>query len=968
MIFDENKYELLQQESIEDLNIEGYMFRHKKSGARVVILSNDDDNKVFTIGFRTPPADSTGVMHILEHSVLCGSEKYPLKDPFIELAKGSLNTFLNAMTYPDKTIYPVASCNDVDFNNLIDVYMDAVLHPNIYKREEIFMQEGWHYELDTADSPLKYNGVVYNEMKGAFSSPDDLLGRYCLNSLYPDTSYATESGGDPECIPDLTYENFLETHRKLYHPSNSYIVIYGDCDMTEKLEYLDREYLCNYDAIPVDSELLTQTPFDKMRRVEAEYSVTEDEGAENNAYLAYNVSVGMAGDVELDLAISILDYALFSAPGAPVRQALIDAGLGEDVICDYETDTKQPVYSIASKNCDEKREKEFLEIIMNTLNKIVEEGIDRNALLAAISSSEFRYREADVGNLPKGLLYTTMVLDTWLYDDNKPFVNLPKNKLFKMMRQNVGTDYFENIVKKYFIENTHSSLVILKPVVNLTQIREAKLADKLAQYKASLSKEEIDEIVAKTAHLKEYQAEPATEEELNTIPLLSREDIRKEIIPLSNIEQEVAGTKLLRHDYFTNGIGYIKLCFNTDAVEDEYIPYIGLLVDAFAYVDTKNYKYDKLTNAIDIHTGGISVVYSAYQNCRDNKTYADFEIKCKAITEEYPVAMNLIEEIVFSSKYDEYKRLKEILAEIKSNLHDKFISSGHIFSVAECKKQFNEASKYASLTSGYEYYQFIVDLYENFDEKKEALAGTLKSLIGRIFDRSKLVISFTGDEKLYEDVFPAIEKFVKALPCNNPAAVTRHFELKKSKIAYRTASQVNYVARCGCCGDEYPYDGAIKVLRTMLAYDYLWNNVRVQGGAYGCMNAYTNTGIGSFCSYRDPNLERTIKVYEAIPEYIDSLNVDEREMVKYVIGTFSGLDMPMSPRAKGARSFDMYLQGIDEATLQKHRDQSLNATIEDIKKLKPRIEKILEDDYLVVVGSGNKIDENRELFDEIINL
>lgn len=385
MNYNSETYELVMEQKLADISAIGYLFRHKKSGARIAMVSNDDENKVFCIGFRTPPADSTGVPHILEHSVLCGSDKYPAKDPFVELMKGSLNTFLNAMTFPDKTIYPIASCNDVDYRNLTDVYMDAVLHPNIYKREQIFKQEGWHYELTDLDAPLTYNGVVYNEMKGAFSSPTQRVYRMCLNSLYPDTAYATESGGDPAYIPDLSYEQFLKFHSTLYHPANSYIFVYGNCDMEERLNYLDREYLSKYDRIDVNSVLVHQKPFDRMSRVEGMYSVTEDEGTENKTYLAYNASIGEAGDMKLSLAFTVLEYALFNAPGAPVRQALIDAGIGEDVSGSYDHSILQPMVTIMATNTDADREEEFIRIIKNSLKKLADEGINKDTLRAGIN-------------------------------------------------------------------------------------------------------------------------------------------------------------------------------------------------------------------------------------------------------------------------------------------------------------------------------------------------------------------------------------------------------------------------------------------------------------------------------------------------------------------------------------------------------------------------------------------------------
>lgn len=967
--FDSDKYELIQQDRIEELKSDGYLFKHRKSGARVLILANDDENKVFSIGFRTPPPDSTGVPHILEHSVLCGSAKYPVKDPFIELVKGSLNTFLNAMTYPDKTVYPIASCNDVDYCNLMDVYMDAVFNPNIYTRRQIFMQEGWHYELESADAPLKYNGVVYNEMKGAYSSPDDVLNRYCLNSLYPDTSYSVESGGDPDCIPDLSYEDFVAFHKKLYHPSNSYIYLYGNCDMAERLQYLDREYLSHYERIEVDSEIKTQPAFDAMHRVETEYSVTEDEGCDKRTYLSYNLSVGDTLDKKLYIAMQVLDYALFSAPGAQVKQALIDAGIGDDIICSYESSLKQPMFTIAAKNTDACREKEFLDIINDTLTKIVENGINKDTLRAGINSMEFRYREADFGQFPKGLMYGLSLMDSWLYDENSPFIHLAQNDTYAFLKENIDTGYFEELVRKYFLENKHTSLVILKPVINLTSVNDAKVAEKLAAYKASLSAEEIDRLVKETKELKEYQSEPSTDEELRTIPMLTRDDIRKEPAPLYNDFEEISGVTVDHHNVYTNDIGYLKLSFDIGAVSTEDIPYVGLLGTALGYVDTDNYTYDRISNEIDIHTGGITSGLSTYENIRTHKVSARFNIDCKALGEEYNAAFALISEMMFRPHYDDHKRLKEILAEIKSRLQNRMVSAGHAAAVAACNAQYLETSRYSDLTSGIAYYKFIAALCDDFDNRKTEIAQKLNEISAKIFTKDRLIVSFTGDDDVYNAIKPVLADYIADLPDINYESVVRNFEYTNVKRAYKSASQVNYVARCGSFGDKgIEYSPALKVFKTIMDYDYLWINIRVKGGAYGCMNGYNVTGNGYFCSYRDPNLEQTNRIYEGIPEYIKNFDATEREMTKYIIGTFSGLDIPLTPQRKGSRSFESWMRGANEEYYRKDRLGVLGTYQDDIKALEPAISAMLSDDRLCVIGNSDSIDENAGLFDEIYNL
>ncbi|MEE0958521.1 MAG: insulinase family protein, partial [Lachnospiraceae bacterium] len=554
-------YELIKKQSIPELKSEGYLLRHKKSGARVVLLSNDDENKVFTIGFRTPPENSKGVQHIIEHSVLCGSKLYPAKDPFVELVKGSLNTFLNAITYPDKTIYPIASCNDTDFQNLMHVYVDAVFNPNIYERKQIFMQEGWHYELENEDDELKYNGVVYNEMKGAYSSPDEVLNNITLQTLFPDTCYSKDSGGRPDVITDLSYEEFLEYHRTHYHPSNSYIYLYGNMDMDEKLEFLDREYLSKYDAIEVDTEIRSQPQAGKVKEVTGTFSVTEGD-TDTKSYLSYNVLCGNILDKELYLAMQMLDYALLSSSGAPLKQALIDAGIGSDVYGSY-LNIKQPVYSIIAKDADEKDKDRFVKIIKDTLRELADNGIDKNSLLAGINYFEFKYREADFGQFPKGLMYGIQAFDSWLYDDNEPFMHIQANDTIEFLKNNVDSGYFENIIKKYLLDEDNLAIVVLNPEESLTKKQDDITKAKLADYKKTLSKEQIQEIIDNTKALKKYQEEPSTKEELMTIPLLKREDIRREAAPLYVDERDVNGVKVIYSDVYTNGIGYLKLTFNT---------------------------------------------------------------------------------------------------------------------------------------------------------------------------------------------------------------------------------------------------------------------------------------------------------------------------------------------------------------------------------------------------------------------
>ena len=968
MKINSSKYELLQKQKIEEIQSEGYLLRHRKTGARIVVLENEDDNKVFYVGFRTPSENNTGVAHILEHSVLCGSKKYPVKEPFVELAKGSLNTFLNAMTFPDKTVYPVASCNDKDFKNIMDVYLDAVFNPKIYEREEIFLQEGWHYEIDSPDGELGINGVVYNEMKGAFSSPDGVIARCCLSSLYPDISYGMESGGNPDYIPDLTYEEFKAFHQKLYHPSNSYIYIYGNCDMEERLEYLDKEYLSHYEFLQVESEVKEQVAFDTTKRVEENYSVSAEEGAENKAYFAYNISIGSALDRNLCSAIQILDYAL-SAPGAPFKQALIDAGLGDDVYTSFENGIKQPMFSVVAKNADIKREQEFVALIKSKLAEIAQNGINKDTLLAGINATEFSYREADFGRYPKGLMYGINLLESWLYDDNEPFLYLTMNETFKFLREKLETRYFEELIEKYFLENTHSSVVVLKPVANLNSSKEEAFKKQLKEYKESLSEDELRALIDKTKALKEFQKTKSTPEELATIPMLKREDIKKEVQPILNSIEVLDGVEVDNHDIYTNGIGYLNLLFDIKNIPDEDIPYVGLLNVVMGYMDTTSHSYEEISNAIDIHTGGIYSDFTTFEKVDGTEFVAKSTIKCKAFLWEMENALELIREMIFDSPYNDHKRLKEILAELKTTFQGRFMSSGHVVARSECLAQFSPSSWYNSRVSGICQYNFLVDLYENFEAKKEEITEKLIEVTKKIFVKDRLFVSFTGAKEDYENFKPQLKKFINNLPDGGYEAAKRNYNFAKCKIGYKIPGMVNYVARCGSFGAAgYEYDPRLRLLGTILSYDYLWDNVRVLGGAYGCMGGFGITGTGYFVSYRDPNLSETNKVYEKMVDFVREFEADDSEMTKYILGTFGDMDAPLNPSAKGKRSLEYYFMGIDEAFLLNNREKMLAANPEDIRALEPIVKAVIDADYVCVIGNGDKITAEQDIFDKVINL
>lgn len=962
-------YELLEERVLNDIKSTGFLLRHKKSGARIALISNEDENKVFYVGFRTPSLDSTGAAHILEHSVLCGSEKYPVKDPFIELEKSSLNTFLNAMTYPDKTIYPVASCNDKDFQNLMGVYMDAVFHPDIYNHKEIFCQEGWHYEMEDLDAPLTINGVVYNEMKGAFSSPDGVLEREIFSSLYPDTSYAFESGGNPENIPELSYEQFLAFHQKYYHPCNSYLYLYGSMDMEEKLNWIDQEYLSRYDRSSVDSQVKFQEPFQAPREVKIPYNVASGEPLEDHTYLTYNVSVGTILDKTLYVAFDILDYALLSAPGAPLKQALLDARIGKDILASFDCSSLQPMFSIMAKNSNLDRKEEFLEIIRSVLKEQAEHGINKKSLMAGINSFEFRYREADYGQFPKGLLLGIKCLDSWIYDENQPFLHLEELEVIEFLKSQVETGYFEGLVQKYFLDNPHASVVVGEPQYGLNARKEEELAKKLEAYKASLSARERQEIVDFTHHLKKYQEEPSLPENLEKIPMLSRSDIKKTGERLYNRQQQAGDTLMLCHDIDTNGIAYFSLMFDLKDLPAEDIPYLGLLKAVLGYVDTNAYSFQELANEINLHTGGIFSNIGIYPRVDDERILLKYEVKIKTLYHEIPKTMEIVREIISGSNFKKKERLYEILAELKSRIQMNFSSNGHSISSMRAMSYFSESAEYTDLTQGIEFYQLVKELEEHFEEKKDFISSKLEQLAKKIFRKDNLMFSVGAEPegmKLVEQEIPAVKEVLSE---NIPGEERKPLLLEKKNEGFLDASQVQYVSRAGNFRKAgYQYTGTLRILKVLLSYEYLWINIRVKGGAYGCMSGFTRRGDGYFVSYRDPNLTKTNQVYEGIPSYLENFQVDEKEMTKYIIGTFSGVDAPLTPAGKTGRSATAWLTGITEEMLQKEREEILNATPEDIRNLSGIVKAVLADDVLCVIGNEEKLKEEKELFMELKNL
>ncbi len=948
--------------------IDGYArtFVHQKTGAQCLYISAEDDNKVFSISFRTPSTDSTGVPHILEHSVLCGSKKYPVKEPFVELAKGSLNTFLNAMTYPDKTMYPIASTNAKDFMNLMDVYLDAVFYPNIYGNPYTFQQEGWHYHIENADDPIIYNGVVYNEMKGAFSNPDEVLQNKIFESLYPESCYRFESGGDPDVIPELTYEAFLAFHKKYYHPSNSYIYLYGDGDVRAHLKYLNDEYLNDFEKQIVESEITEQKPFNKREQMSATYGVSKEEALENKAYLALNFVLGKTLPYEDALAFDILSHILLNNNSSPLKEALLDLKIAEDVSYHYSSSLKQPYFSIVLKNTDAKHADLFTETVEGVLNKLVKEGLDPLSVEAGINIHEFSHIEGEYGSYPKGLIYGIDMMDNWLYGD-EPTDCLKYKGVFKKIKKQWKDGYFEKLIKRLLIDNTHQSLVTIVPDNTLQEENDRALETKLADFKAKLTPTELDALVAETHMLIQKQNEEDAPEDLEKIPKLSLDDISKKAKTYPLEVKEAMGTTLLFHPGFTGDISYLKLYFDYREVPQEDLKYLSLMCKMLGGLSTKTMDFRRLSQEIEIHTGGLSFGIESYDDVHHyGKFTSNCYVKGKAVTENIPILIKLLTDVITQTQYFEKNLIHDLIREIKTNKESQFLTAGHVVGVQRLQSYYSQSARLFEEFGGIEFYRFIADLEANFDEKFEIMAEKMTVIAKLVFTTKKPIISITGTEAIKDQTLAALTPYVSGLTAPKDVSKAFVFDTKIANEGFLTAAKIQYVSQgYNIRALGYDYKGSQLVLKGILSMDYLWNKVRVQGGAYG---AFMNIGRGGdlyFGSYRDPKLKKTFEAYQGVVEYINHLELSTRELEKYIIGTISSKDVPLSASLKGEIADNFYFSHVTTEDLQKERDEILQTTLEQLKSEAKMVAAVLSKNIICVLGSEEAIKAEEKLFNEI---
>lgn len=960
-------YKKLEERFIKEIGGTGCLYEHIRSGAKIFNITNEDDNKVFSISFKTPPMDNTGLTHILEHSVLSGSKNFPTKEPFVDLAKGSLNTFLNALTFSDKTMYPVASRNRKDFYNLMEVYLDAVFYPKIYEHKEIFEQEGWHYEINSAEEELRFQGVVYNEMLGAFSSAEEILFSRIMEVLYKDTCYGFEAGGEPDCIPELTYENFLNYHKNFYQPSNAYIYIYGDERIDDLLEFMDKKYLSHFERGAV-AKIELQRAFEEPQSKLWEYPVSSVEEEDGNAYLSINYVTGLATDPELTIAMDILEYILLETPASPMKQALIDSELGTDVIGNFDQGILQPMFNIVLKYSDLKHKNDFMKIVQKTLKSVVQNGIEPKLIDAAINSLEFKLREANGEDTPRGLLYGVRCMDSFIYNEN-PYVHLEYEYSMTKIREKAHSGYFESLIQKYLLDNPHSAFIALVPSHKLYHSRIQMQQEKMKQIKFELCEDEIDLLIEKNKRLKERQITPDLEEDLLKIPLLSLEDIRNVTERPQVNEKQIEDCGILYTVMNTNDIIYMELFFDTAAVKKEDLLHMVLLSDLLGLISTKEYSYGELSNEVDIHTGGISFDVDAYEDIIDGTLYHKFIVQAKTLSSNLEKLFSLIVEILNHSKYRSKRRILELLREIRSDMEIGFIDEGHEIAVKRLCAYFSEYACHMENITGLSYYDFIVKMEEDYDKAYPSLVRMLERNAKKIFTRKHLTVSIVCDEQNYKQFERYYPQFVDNIV--QKVWKTEKYDsdpVDKNEGVINTGSLQHIAKGYNFKTLGYSYSGEMQVLKNILSLDYLWKRIRLQQGAYGVFARFEMGGNAYFVSYRDPMLRSTLECFDQAADYVKIFEVSDREMTKYIIGTISALDQPLSPEQTGQRNSEMYFRRIKSEDLAREREEILGTTVEKIRTFAPMIEKLMKQNYYCAVGNEVSLRNEETLFDRIFNV
>lgn len=948
-------FELIRDQYISELKTRARIYRHIQTGAELISLENDEENKVFGITFRTPPTDSTGVPHIIEHSVLCGSRKYPVKEPFTEMVKGSLNTFLNAFTYPDKTCYPVASQNLQDFYNLVDVYLDAVFFPLL--TPYTLMQEGWHYELEDSSQPLAYKGVVFNEMKGAYSEPDGILSDEIQHSLFPDNAYQYDSGGNPVVIPDLTFEQFKGFHDMYYHPSNARIFFYGDDDPEKRLIIL-HEYLHLFESIPVQSQVTLQPFFTGPRRTVTPYEVAEGQ-KEPKAYVAVNWLLPETGDTELVFGLNILEQVLIGTPASQLRKALIDSGLGEDLTGrGLETSSRQLFFSTGLKGVDPQNVDKVEKLIIDTAADLATSGIDPDNIAAAINTIEFRLRENNTGSFPRGLVVLLRALDFWLYDKD-PLAPLAFEAPLNAIKERLaaGEPYFERLIETYLVNNNHRTTVILTPDAKLGEQRAAAERSRLDQVRGAMSEQEVDQAIENTRRLKVLQETPDSPEALMTIPTLDLDDIDRSIrrIPIERLQK--GQTPFLFHDLFTNGILYLDLGFNLRVLPQEWIPYIPLFSRALTETGTSQQSFVQLLQRIGRNTGGIrsSILTSAVRNT--GKSIAWLFLRGKVMAPQTGELLSILHDVLTSANLEDQERFRQMTLEERARMESHVVNAGHVIVNNRIRARYDEAGWASEQMGGISYLFFLRQLVQQINQDWPSVVKILQSIRDTLLTNANAIGNATIDAETWQALQPQIDDFLAGLPAQSATEQAWALPALPQSEGLTIPTQINFVGKgADLFNAGYTLKGSAFVINKYISDTWMWNKVRVQGGAYGGFSVFdSQSGILNFLSYRDPNVLQTLETYQQTGDYLKSLEVEESELAKVIIGTIGDLDTYLLPDAKGFTSLRWHLLGTTDEERQRLRDEVLATTVDDFHQFGTFIETVIQHGAVVALGADEAV-------------
>lgn len=956
-------YTLISKRFIKEVNADCYYFEHDKSGAKVFKIAAEDSNKTFSIAFKTIPESDCGTPHILEHSVLEGSRNFPVRSPFDELYKSSLQTFMNAFTASDFTTYPAASMNIKDYFNLMHVYFDAVFYPLIYEKPQIFQQEGWHYELLDPNDPLEYKGVVYNEMKGAYSNPERELYHQSSKNLFPDNCYGYSSGGKPEAILELTYEQFINFHRKFYHPSNSYIFLYGDADLADELSFIDSAYLSNFDATGKIYKIPMQEPFQEMKEIVKPYSVPANSETKDQAYIDLSFVIGDGTDTELAMALRVLTEVLVNQESAPLRLALQEEGIGHDITASANVERQQS-FSMTVKNTNLEDMDRFKEVVFKTLHKVAEEGLDKEAIEGSINRMEFRLREGN--DSQKGFTCNMRNLPNWMYEGD-PFKGLEYEEAISGIKKALYSDYLEQIITKGMINNPHALLLVLEPTPGLENEIIKKSEKKLEDHKAQLSEQEIAALIQSTEDLIALQDAPDSPEALATIPVLNLEDINPEADWYEVEEKITAGHKILFFDVFTNSILYTDFIFDLRAVIPEMIPYVSILKELLGKLDTKNYPYADLEKAININTGGFRPGLVTYlDRKKDDQLIPKFTLGVKTVNDKSDKLVELTEEILLRTDYSDTARIRNLLTKHLARIEASVKGDGYRYALTRLRSYHSSAGKFSETSGGLEYYWFLQDLMNDYENRANDVVQKLSLISSKVFSKSNLILGVTCSSDDYPVLEERLITMTDKITDSNGSIDDWNLIPEIKNEGFMTASKVQYVVQ----GTNYKklgydYTGHMMVLNNVISMDWLHKQIRVKGGAYGGFGSFGTTGEVMFGSYRDPNLSNTLQVFAGTPEFVGKLVADKTEMDKYIIGTISNLDYPITPSQKGTRALSRYFSNYTAIENQHIRDEVLSTTLEDIHALEPLVSDVINQNTYCVYGNQEIVEANKELFHSV---